>query len=366
MSQIERLKQRKIELQQHWDDLSQKITSLRQDLAFETRSDERLRLRKNINQNEADRNQIGQELDNVEKELSNIANLEGSSSLETFIPTISSGIHEKPQSATSSMTQRSTVQLEPTAEVTQVKRSRPQVFLSYNKANEYLVEQLAQRLKGDARISFWFEPWHSIPGKTTLDEKEKVLLSAQSLAVFIGGNSAQLEKEWQSKEKDAAITIQVEDRSDFRVIPVLLPGPVRPNKSDLPPFLKLFNWVEFQTMDDEQAFKRLLAGILGIPPIEVEGYIETRRSEEIQREQVPSTDGFTQGHALIIGIANYPQLNPLPGVVLNDARDLSALLTDPNTCGYPQAQVVQLLDQDASANSIRTALVDLAQRTDVD
>jgi hypothetical protein len=91
--------------------------------------------------------------------------------------------------------------------------------------------------------------------------------------------------------------------------------------------------VEFQGLDDEHAFKRLLAGILGILPIQVEGYLQAERGKE--HRPPPPSGVFAAGHALVIGVANYPKIRTLPETVLNDARDLGVLLTDPLICGYP-------------------------------
>jgi uncharacterized caspase-like protein len=81
---------------------------------------------------------------------------------------------------------------------------------------------------------------------------------------------------------------------------------------------------------------------------------------------LPPSGVLKQGHALVIGVANYPKVRPLPETVLDDARDLGALLTDPAICGYPPAQVDQLLDVEATSDSIRAALADLAARTGPD
>lgn len=103
MNQTERLKQRKIELLQYWDDLSQKITCLQQELALETRSDERFRLQKKVEQSETDRNEIDQELNNIEKALSKKANLEGTSISETSPPIVPSNIYVKSKRANDSL-----------------------------------------------------------------------------------------------------------------------------------------------------------------------------------------------------------------------------------------------------------------------
>jgi hypothetical protein len=67
--------------------------------------------------------------------------------------------------------------------------------------------------------------------------------------------------------------------------------------------------------------------------------------------------------ALLIGIANYKYINPLPAVVLNDVRDVYDTLVNPDVCGYPSSNVTLLLEDKATRNGILTALGDLAQKT---
>jgi hypothetical protein len=70
--------------------------------------------------------------------------------------------------------------------------------------------------------------------------------------------------------------------------------------------------------------------------------------------------------ALVIGIANYRQLNPLLPAVLKDARDIHALLVDPQHCGYVPDHVQLLLDEQATRAAICRVLGDLAARSDAD
>lgn len=64
----------------------------------------------------------------------------------------------------------------------------------------------------------------------------------------------------------AAINRRV-SKGNFRVIPVLLPGAERTKRSNLPEFLTATTWVEFRnTLDDADAFHRLVSGIRGIAP----------------------------------------------------------------------------------------------------
>jgi hypothetical protein len=235
------------------------------------------------------------------------------------------------------------------------------VFLSYSEENGDFVASLARRLQGDVRLSFWFRPWHSVPGVPIQEQMEEALWQAQSCAVFI--SSGQIEG-WQNEQMRAAIQTRVEDEPGYRIIPVLLPGAARPKRRDLPRFLRLYEPVEFRSLDDERAFQYLLSGILGLPPIEVEGFVETAMA----KARLPPSPSavFERGHALVIGVANYPQARRLPEAVLNDARDLHALLTDPATCGYPSANVALLLDGEATGDGIHAALADLTTRTGPD
>lgn len=51
------------------------------------------------------------------------------------------------------------------------------------------------------------------------------------------------------------------------------------------------------------------------------------------RKAPPPADGFVKGHALLIGVARSPHVNPQLPVVLDDVAALEALLTDPPHCG---------------------------------
>lgn len=69
------------------------------------------------------------------------------------------------------------------------------------------------------------------------------------------------------------------------------------------------------------------------------------------------TRDFATGYAVVIGVANYRNLHPpLPKAVLNDARDVAAVLTSNAYCGYEPRNVHLLLDGDATLARIRTAL----------
>ncbi|MCA6115199.1 caspase family protein [Bradyrhizobium sp. WSM 1738] len=69
---------------------------------------------------------------------------------------------------------------------------------------------------------------------------------------------------------------------------------------------------------------------------------------------------FENGRALVIGIANYRDVPSLPEAVLNDARDISAVLQTESLCGFAPSKVKLLLDDEATLTGIRDALAGLA------
>lgn len=91
---------------------------------------------------------------------------------------------------------------------------------------------------------------------------------------------------------------------------------------------------------------------------------ETRGDGAQQRPSQQKSDKqkttFSHAHALVIAVANYMHVNPLPEAVLNDARDIADVLSSPEYCGYNPTQIKTLLDSDATLDATRQALADLA------
>lgn len=77
-------------------------------------------------------------------------------------------------------------------------------------------------------------------------------------------------------------------------------------------------------------------------------------------------NGYPQGHALLIGVANYQNVSKLPTAILSDARDVAATLTSPDYCGYEPANVVMLLDGQATRTAVLNSLAELAARASPD
>lgn len=73
---------------------------------------------------------------------------------------------------------------------------------------------------------------------------------------------------------------------------------------------------------------------------------------------------MANAHGLVVGIANYQSVSPLPETVLADARDVHAALIDPQLGGYHAANVTLLLDDQATLEAIREALAHLGAVAD--
>jgi hypothetical protein len=138
------------------------------------------------------------------------------------------------------------------------------VFLSHSSADKPAVEELARRFAKEG-IQAWLDKWHLIPGDPWQPALEKALAESRTCVVFVGPSGF---GPWQNEEMRAAIDQRVRDSGRrFRVIPVLLPGAERAERSSLPTFLAATTWVEFRdSLDDQDAFHRLVYGIRGLEP----------------------------------------------------------------------------------------------------
>ncbi|WP_265919544.1 caspase family protein [Cupriavidus nantongensis] len=79
-----------------------------------------------------------------------------------------------------------------------------------------------------------------------------------------------------------------------------------------------------------------------------------------------NSTGYPQGHALLIGVANYQQISCLPAAILNDVNDIAATLSSPMYCAYAPSNVVTLLDADATRAAVLKGLEDLSARAGPD
>ena len=142
--------------------------------------------------------------------------------------------------------------------------SKFHVFLSHNSADKPAVEEIGRRLKEDG-LESWFDKWHLIPGEPWQPAIEQALSDSATVAVFVGPSGF---GPWQNEEMRAALARRIsQSDGQFRVIPVLLPGGTREERTRLPTFLVAATWVEFRkSIDEQDSYHRLKAGIQGQAP----------------------------------------------------------------------------------------------------
>ena len=137
------------------------------------------------------------------------------------------------------------------------------VFLSHHSQDKPAVEALARKLS-EQGLSVWLDKWNLIPGKPWQETIEQALQTCKACAIFLGPKG---QGPWQHEEMRMAIDRRV-THQDVHIIPVLLPGSERPERSELPAFLTRTTWVEFQRSveDEKEVFHRLVCGIKGVEP----------------------------------------------------------------------------------------------------
>ncbi len=141
-------------------------------------------------------------------------------------------------------------------------RERYDVFLSHSSADKLAVEAVAKRLRAEGMRVF-LDQWRLIPGEPWQERLEEALEESATYAIFLGASGI---NSWQNKEMRVALEKGAKDRST-RVIPVLLPGSSKPEETEVSSFLRLLTWVDARAgVEDEQALRRLIAGIRGVAP----------------------------------------------------------------------------------------------------
>jgi len=137
------------------------------------------------------------------------------------------------------------------------------VFLIHNSSDKPLVEKLAVRLEDEWGLKPFLDKWRLVPGEGWVEALEDALDRSATYAVFLGPHGL---GPWATEEMRAALNKCVSDRSR-RVIPVLLPGANPKDDETLSGFLGGLTWVNFRGgIDDDEAFRLLVAGIIGAQP----------------------------------------------------------------------------------------------------
>lgn len=133
------------------------------------------------------------------------------------------------------------------------------VFLSHNSADKPQVENIGCRLRESG-----FEPrldkWDMPAGDRWQEWLERELMSCDACLIFFGQQGW---GPWHDAEMRVALDRSI-GKKNLRIIPVLLPDVPKETIADLPSFLRAYNAVQFrQSLDDKDAFARLVAGIRG-------------------------------------------------------------------------------------------------------
>jgi tetratricopeptide (TPR) repeat protein len=137
------------------------------------------------------------------------------------------------------------------------------VFLSHNSQDKPFVEALAKRLEDEAGLSVWLDKWELIPGEPWQEALEAALDQCQTYVVCLGRSGL---GPWHNEELRLALRQRVANKNR-RVIPVLLPGSQPDALKEAPAFLSGLLAVDFrQGLEDQEAFRRLVAGIKGRSP----------------------------------------------------------------------------------------------------
>jgi WD40 repeat protein len=133
-----------------------------------------------------------------------------------------------------------------------------------NGADKPAVRDLAAKLE-ERGLACWLDEWNLIPGNPWQPAIEEALGQCDTCLVFFGPHGL---GPWHNEEMRLALQRRVNSRErKLRVLPVILPGGQRAKESDLPGFLQGTTWVEFRnSLDEEDAFYRVVCGIKGIPP----------------------------------------------------------------------------------------------------
>jgi TIR domain len=129
------------------------------------------------------------------------------------------------------------------------------VFLAHNSVDKPQVEKIANRLK-EQGLRPWLDQEQIAAGELFQIEIQKVLFKIKSAAIFIGSTGM---GDWQGIELPSLISQHISRK--IPIIPVLLPN-VNKIPDDLS-FLQQFNWVSFESIDDDYALFKLECGING-------------------------------------------------------------------------------------------------------
>lgn len=153
-------------------------------------------------------------------------------------------------------------------------REQPDVFFSYNNADEALVLEIYRRVTARG-LTVWLDKPNMAAGFPWIQKTEEAIKSAASAAILIGaagiGPTQQLE---------VNKFVEEHTKRQIPIIPVLLPG--APPPKDLPYFLSSFHAITMPAGITDEGIERLVRGVSGIQATEVNRALLVIRAKEQQ------------------------------------------------------------------------------------
>ncbi|MEI7869867.1 MAG: TIR domain-containing protein [Candidatus Methylumidiphilus sp.] len=135
------------------------------------------------------------------------------------------------------------------------------VFLSHNSRDKTAVIAFANKLKANG-IKVWLDVWELRPGHPWQESLEHTIRTTRAAVVLVGADGI---GPWEDVEMRALLTQYV--IRELPVIPVLLPD--CPQPPELPLILRGFPWVDMRDGKEEEGYYRLIWGITGTKPEEL-------------------------------------------------------------------------------------------------
>src|SRR5512144_1598678 len=129
------------------------------------------------------------------------------------------------------------------------------VFLSYSRADQTMVERVAQALHANG-LRVFLDRWYLTPGRSWPEALEDALASCRAVAILLGPDGL---GPWQQREQYKALDRQTKEPA-FPVIPVVCPGTKDPALG----FLGLNTWIDLRS-DLDCGLELLAKAIRGEP-----------------------------------------------------------------------------------------------------
>jgi hypothetical protein len=135
------------------------------------------------------------------------------------------------------------------------------IFLCHTGVDKPWVENLAERIEAvpyqDRHLGVVFDKWDFIKGKNVVSEIDEHIDNCRFIGLVV--SKAMLMAEWPTMERTIAVWSDPSGRKG-RVLPLLI------ENADLPPSLRVRNWIDFREPDRfEEAFLELIGRLTDKP-----------------------------------------------------------------------------------------------------